>query len=1563
MKSKSAILRCRDVLVPIQTVLLVVVLLTINYNSKAVSTQCVGDISEKSYLALEDLYYAANGDDWFWNETNPADSQEWSFPSSVSDPCSSLPWYGLTCAVSTVDNNKEACTITEMKLVRFHMVGSLPSSIGNLTGLEVLSLPENVLRSSIPPEIGQLSRLQSLQLSVNRLTNTIPTQLWTLKKLVNISLDVNRLTGTLPVDIAELQSLQILTLFANFLHGELPDTIGVLASLRTLDVDGNRFFGQLPTTLGLLTSLTVLQADANLFGGTLPTELGLLSRLEVLQLDDNQIKGPIPTELLSLGSLQVLDLYVNQLTGTLATEIGLMTSIYYLSLNSNGLEGELPTELGLLTLLTYLSLNNNAFVGPLPTELCILPLLSTAELEANFFSQSLPTEIGLLSSVSELLLYHNNFTGQIPREISQLNSLRVLDIETNSFSGLIPTELGLLTNLQQLNFGLNKLVGPIPSQLGLLTNLTLFAVNGNSLTGTVPSQLGLITTLTQLDLSTNSLNGTLPVELSSLLSMLVFNLAENAFTGHVVDFFAKFSELTNLLLSANAFSGPLPDQFGNFSSMQYLQLDTNFYSGSIPSLYFQAPLIQTISISENLLSGAVPAVTPTLFRAELISIHSNLLTSSLPAVVGPLLKAYMVGNNFFSGLLPSDIAQNINLESLLLSSNYLSGSLPLDYGNLLRLQVLNVSRNNLHGVLTELFENASSLRRLEELDLSQNDFSGPIPDSLFTSQSNRSKFLKEVALYSNCFTGSVPPHICDSKLLSTVVLDALNTGSSCRRKFKGPIHTLVKAVVSIHPLSGTIPSCLWQMPSLQTLHLSGNSLEGSLGDLVNGSTILRDVSLASNKLVGSIPESWQTWGKFVQLDLSSNRFSGTLSDSFVVNANNSNLDLTVNRLSGGVPSTFRQVENINVLNGNLFQCDGETVPVNDPSSNSYVCGASDFNIALAVWSVLGVIVMGYMAINFAALRTWLENYDAFLLILCRPRQDCHVELGIVRFMGMMKKACHLNSILAVAYVIVVMIVYVLLKAIPTLSKLYSTHSEQYTWITTVVYLHGIAPTSFALVALLLSVTWMGCMLGRPVGGPTTSDWKPTLGRCREILKPVRTANYSLLISVFLVLLVHVTVTVIVNVAYVYALIAGQATAALLTLQFGLSLFKLSWNNIFVPFALRNIFLSRDGAFLCSSFMMLFTFLVSPLVATFFSDTTCFRYIVTSQPSVSSSFFTSEFACSPACATTANNNVECHTFCRYTERAEEEVFTSVTPSWLYSFQCASSVITNYVPVLVMAYGISGLLVPLLYMAQFRIPREIMDKYTPKRLHDRWIRNTIYSHCEDTLHCSPEVRGNEEAIVCGTASKSADLCILQHPPTPLFNAVSILSKLSLDVAVTLTFGLASPLLTIVVATDSIFVLVRFRLLLQRYMSLNFPVAESSSGQNLPNNVSDDFGVQRLEQATAGVLNGLPSVVLLIALTAGCFWGFFVFDMIGDVYGADLGAGMLGATVGGVLSVHFVISWLINMRTASTQGSSVSSPSVKQSVSHDIRNPLVSVQRSYSEMAMNAPFEKVQDRNYDL
>ena len=118
------------------------VVLLVCMSLRTASADCTGDISSVEYHALETFYESTGGHQWQWSPLEPINTR-WSFPSSLSTPCS-VPWQGITCDLSSISSSAH-CTVTVLSLPSYHLTGRLPPEIGNVSSLTVLHLNINNL--------------------------------------------------------------------------------------------------------------------------------------------------------------------------------------------------------------------------------------------------------------------------------------------------------------------------------------------------------------------------------------------------------------------------------------------------------------------------------------------------------------------------------------------------------------------------------------------------------------------------------------------------------------------------------------------------------------------------------------------------------------------------------------------------------------------------------------------------------------------------------------------------------------------------------------------------------------------------------------------------------------------------------------------------------------------------------------------------------------------------------------------------------------------------------------------------------------------------------------------------------------------------------------------------------------------------------------------------------------------------------------------------------------------------------------------------------------------------
>ncbi|XP_071735964.1 uncharacterized protein [Rutidosis leptorrhynchoides] len=243
---------------------------------------------------------------------------------------------------SSLFENKSLSSLEHLALVSNPSLhGTIPSSLGLIQTLKVLSLSQNMLSGEIPKEICELVSLEQLDLSYNLLTGSIPQEIGGLKSLTIFDLSYNMIGGQLPSSLGQLQYLQKIDLGYNVLNGKVPQEIGNLSNLVLLDLSHNFLSGPLSESLSGLKQLEYLVIQDNPINTSMPFFIGSLGRLKVLSFSRCGLMGPILTSLSILKNLTALSLDHNSLNGSVPTNIGSLPNLEQLNLSQNQLSGEL----------------------------------------------------------------------------------------------------------------------------------------------------------------------------------------------------------------------------------------------------------------------------------------------------------------------------------------------------------------------------------------------------------------------------------------------------------------------------------------------------------------------------------------------------------------------------------------------------------------------------------------------------------------------------------------------------------------------------------------------------------------------------------------------------------------------------------------------------------------------------------------------------------------------------------------------------------------------------------------------------------------------------------------------------------------------------------------------------------------------------------------------------------------------------------------------------------------------------------------------------------------------
>jgi Leucine-rich repeat (LRR) protein len=833
--------------------------------------------------------------------------------------------------------------------------------------------------------------------------------------------------------------------------------------------------------------------------------------------------------------------------------------------------------------------------------------IGTISLEGRGLKGTIPPALGQLENTTNLYLGFNYLEGTIPSELGYLSNLEGLHLSVNSLSGTVPSELGRLINLYVLGLNTNELVGTIPSELGNLVNIALLYLYSTSLEGTIPAELGNLRNVEVLYLFDNLLDGTLPTELGNLAKVAVLDL------------------------DANLLVGTIPTELGNLVNMEVLYLYANSLSGTIPTELGQLVELEALSLNNNQLDGTIPSELGNLVNMVGLELKSNVLGGSIPSEVGGLTE----------------------MTSLDVSDNYFVASVPLTVNHWSSLQYLNLSYNEFTGPVEILASVNFSV--LQVIDLSNNRFTGTLTTSLFLLPK-----LQTVVASQNCFSGSLPWSLCLNDKLENVVLDLLtaNCGSN-----GGPLEGYVLRQYML----GTIPACIWNTTSLRVLHLLGNGFTGTVADISDASS-LSVVGIGSNQLTGIIPRTFQLH-KFAQLDLSINRLSGTLESDLLVSPLTTVYDLSVNRLSGKIPNalygSFKSGV-MNILEGNLFECQQHNIPSSDKGHGSYQCGSTNFEDSLLVWFT-GIVVIVVTMTMIALLGADWTNQIFMVIrshllpsVLVGPLYCLAVSMfGLVGFAIVKLRHLHVGA---------------------------STHADQYWWTTTVVFVH-----SWTISLFLCSLLAVSCAVF--VVTMMSLVRKTDLDKKSGTLVPP-------VVTVFRCLgahLVNIVVVTAVNAVYILVAFDSLNNVALLSVQAALGAFKLAWSTWVIPWLLTIAVANSSNQIPHWTFMVLFIFLGAPFTSSFSESSACFLYLLT-KPSLSSfSFVISSISTGTVC-----DRADCQVL---STTVPAVIQNTILPPWMYSYQCSSAIITSYAPVLILSYLMSGVVVPFTTLALAHCPPHI------------------------------------------------------------------------------------------------------------------------------------------------------------------------------------------------------------------------------------------------------------------
>jgi Leucine-rich repeat (LRR) protein len=1430
--------------------------------------------------ALYDLYNSTGGQNWEWNGAGA----EWTF-TPTANPCQDL-WQGVVCALPSPYTTSY---VHQIALSQTNLVGTLPDSVGNFTYMATLSLPYNSINGTIPASIERLTRLTNLALHHNELSGTIPDAFTRMEFMSSLDLSYNFLNGTVPPTVYSCHEMYSLTLSENFLHGTIPADIGeTFFDLSSLSLCCNAFSGSIPFTLSWIKNLRYVELYENQLTGTLVPELSHLGQLKELSVRQNFLHGTIPASYGNLTNLRTLYLNTNNFTGTIPATLGNITLLQYLILDQNGLNGTIPATLGALTQLQMLSFSRNHLTGSLPDVLCGLPLLTSLDVGYNNLTGTLPQDLGNLTALTNLVLHTNRLSGTLPESFGRLTALEVLQAETNRFISPLPASMSGMTSLYDLEIYENRFTGPFPMVLCELSGLRILALETNGFTGPLPACVGQLTRLYNLALYSNAWSGTLPPEWGNLHSMLILSAQFcGNITGPIPDSYSDMQSLAYLTLGGNRLNGTIPSFLGSLSQLQYLGLGRNKFTGSIPPELGDAPRLMAVDIGSNRLTGTIPTSLGDMPSVLYLSVGNNFLIGTIPGNLGSLtnLRTLNLGPNRLTGSIPAELGELMSVAYLGLNDNDLTGSLPPAlFDTMYGLSILSLYNNDLSGTLPSALSRLSVLNTLslqhnrfsgtldglfdpttqyflQTIELTSNEFSGTLPAEVFQLPS-----LQTFVAIGNCFVGTLPAAICQAQLAQTLELDALHSAGTCQTKLFHGLGTYITPD-AVH---GTIPSCVFSLPYLHTLHLSSNALSGSLPSDVTMPGELYDLDLSHNQLTGSIPVAIQ-YRQWYSLDLSNNRLSGTLSPHFLpVFSQALAMNLKFNRLSGKIPGTLVDAAIVDILTSNVFSCksDHSDLPANDPYVDIYQCASDTTDTPYYAWlacAALATVVLGavYVVQDRAGAKEWVTQQ----LGLCRTwlaLSDPTARSHLSYISSVFTAFCWTGGWIALYCVLILAPVYCILTAY------YGTHTYEYIWSVSAVLKAGTVALSlqFALYYLLLClfVVVYVRQLGALDASHLTDRTASQASEARAATDATQWSNYEPALYCTVYVVINFAVVGVVNAYYVFLKLNSAPS-----FQLTISAFKVVWNGYCSPALSRYFLRPRTQHSSLELFVALTNTIAIPVLAMAFVSPDCFYHAFVQEDAVS-------IASTVDVCLARQANGHCVADGPATDVA------SFRPPFVYNYQCTYSFAEFYVPAFV-------------YVCLFNVFGTPLLEVGLSWLHHRASPGTRWFAVIDRI--TPRIHK--------ATTESAAPVQRSNPLRPYFDATQFSIAQLTYICLLLTFGAVFPPLAASIALTMVCTIAETRLKVGRFLTSAKERGHTGYGAIV-------------EQECAGVasLLTLQRALWMIFAFAAVFLGLFMFDTIGTSRGFQHAYWVLfafpAATVGIYAVYVAVVRWRPDLLSSS-------------------------------------------------
>lgn len=1399
-----------------------------------------------------------------------------------------------------------------------YLSGTLPDCIGDMANpvMNWMSFGTNSFHGTIPDAICNCSMVTHWNFQENAFTGNLPSCIGNLTNSYAVYVDTNQLNGTLPASFCELKNVHYLSMYGNQFSGRVPQCISEWKELVYIYFQRNQFTGVIEPFWCDLLHLQYFDARVNLLHGTLPLCLWDLKELTLLEVSENKFTGP----------LFFPDAFCNNASAHS------LPYLQYFAVELNDFTGTIPSCIHQITPnVQVFDVSVAKFNGTVPDGFCLLNDLQILNLYTNSFSGTFPDcWTSRQSQLQQLNLWENSLIGTLPQSFCNLESLQSLQVAYNRFSGSLPAcSESQWQSMLIMNASTNHLTGSLSDSFcGTSKRLQYLALNNNDLDGTIPTCFGSFDQLQFLFLSDNKLTGPLAFlrhgdGAPQLFELLIDN---NRLTGPIFEDLANRSssyitvnrsQLSVLLAKHNKFTGSLPTSSWQerynlsltdvYGALTIVDVSENHLTGQVEPVFFQAAsLLENLLLIKNCFSGEL---------SEDICLYSNnLQVLALDGLSAGCERKNALGisetaTEAVHGRIPACLFGLPRLQTFHAAGNSFVGTLSSTIGE--NLTDLSLSHNNLCGTISVSIQR----KAWTNLDLAYNKLEGYLVEGDDTTQWSVGG--RAVKLNRNRLSGSIPTqyqsardvNMLDGNLFACKQLQPKHRQELPHNDPNFGNYSCGTGSLNLMLFLGLGLACL----SLLVLWLWASNACVRCRDTTAGSQTALSKNLPQGiNAYGNCDEIavWMPQEEEAVLSSTLGQYSSQASVSHEHHASKEDEE-------SSSPSEIRGEERVlehkaddpahpanRIMNSIVRDNRGEL-------SNSSSTSFSKFTeLELAILQVkrrsLGCVQV---------LQSDLQSFRTQQSVFCATGNVRPTE-RLTRFL----QVCDHQRRLFLA--VGTLSLCVLLPLYLVLSFYYKTHSLSYAWIISSAYDGGAIPAMVLLSLWFVLFVW----LYRAVDPELR--YRGQGAAMRKILQRLYQVRafwqeYSL---IAVALLVNAVLILAINGIYVY-LVVRNGRVVSIALQIVLATFKLLYNGRFESKLIRgsewlqrlrkrqallrrgipasafsnvehNSILDRssrsggesllaedesyggdDGlipGIYSEAVLVVFNFVVAPIIAASLADTNCFYSAIVSPPPLHTSLEIT-FATPFTSYVNVNAIIDgVNVFTLDTVKSQSNLNTDFMPPFTYSGQCVSSIIATYVPVFV-----------LLYLANLFVLPVIM-----------FLRRLYFKRGLRTEQQLAESNDNEQSnvtvteLMTGAPKKAKILRSLSFD-----RRTFVVSRVT-NLSVLLAFGWVFPPLAVLIALvevrDSLYLVAA----LQQYI---FDVGGMIQAE------------KKLGWHMTGIPASLPYLQLRFIPLGALFLSLLLYDMATDEPGVVVGSDQIGfiAALWAPL-LMFLGPWLVDQLT---------------------------------------------------